>query len=281
MRLKSVFTLLTLLVTTYCGILCNPSMALGAAPSRCESRLEDSYSIKRQPQTNPFLGMSIVRTSPRVKGDGQNNQERAIFHSSDKLIYVHSGRGVIRFSDQNYTLSTGSIIFIPAGISYVYEATASDLITMESYNTSLDQVEHREGPWTMTDRHPLVTHLNQLPDWSEWQEGNPVLTRFVVDGTQDYPHSSMVFGFAKIPYGAELMRHKHPDDHFEAYYILEGTATSFINDEPFELNSGSGLFIEGGAYHHTKNLHKEDLIFFFVFPNEDSFSNVEYIIEAK
>ncbi len=288
MAIKPFSLVSVLFLNTFCAVLCSHSMAQTILPSRCEAAVGNQLTVERNNSSAiSSMGMQIKRTpyqAPVFRPNGTAvpmGNHVGTSHSTDKLIYVYAGRGILKFADREFEIQKGSIIFIPAGNSYRYDSTGEELVTMETYNSPLDEIYDYTRAWTKSPRAPLVTQYETLEPWSEWQSGNPVLTRFAVKSAGDYKETSMIFGFAKIPPGKELKRHRHPDDHDEAYYILEGEATSFINDQEYKLPAGQGLYIEGGAYHQTQNRGDKDLIFFFVFTNEKEFSNVEYIIEAN
>ena len=275
MLMRSITFLFAKIFTSICAVSCIYSSVQASPNSVCESQFSNYLTVRRMPQDpSSDLGMKVRKIT-----NSSNLTKTPRSYSSDTLLYIFSGTAVLKFSGEEYNLSPGSVVFIPAGNSFQYELTNDELVAFETYNTGRENIQQTQGLWLSSERYPYVNHLDKLPDWSEWAEGNPVLTKFVFDGKQDYPFASMVFGFAKIPPGAELMEHKHPEDHYEGYYIIDGTATSYINKKPHILNGGEGLFIEGAAYHHTMNKGDKDLIFLFVFSNEEQFTNVEYIID--
>ena len=111
------------------------------------------------------------------------------------------------------------------------------------------------GPeWTTTDKYPGV----------RW--------KLLIDA--DFMGSSgLSLGFVEIAPGGNLTLHYHSPA--EIYVITSGEGILNKSGELEEIKKGDVVYIEGNAKHALKNVGKETLEFYWIFPT-DTFSEVEY-----
>ena len=109
--------------------------------------------------------------------------------------------------------------------------------------------------WTTTDKYPGV----------RW--------KLLIDA--DFMVSSgLSLGFVEIaPGGGDLTLHYHSPS--EIYVINNGEGILNKSGELEEIKRGDVVYIEGNAKHALKNVGKETLEFYWIFPT-DTFSEVEY-----
>ena len=118
---------------------------------------------------------------------------------------------------------------------------------------NLESISNQE--WSTTDKYPGV----------RW--------KFLIDS--DYTKSSSLsLGFAEIDPGGDLILHYHSPD--EIYVVTDGVGTLNKSGELEEIKKGDVVYIAGNAEHALKNIGKETLEFYWIFPT-DRFSEVEYI----
>jgi quercetin dioxygenase-like cupin family protein len=108
--------------------------------------------------------------------------------------------------------------------------------------------------WTTTDKFPGV----------RW--------KLLIDA--DFMGSSgLSLGFVEIAPGGNLTLHYHSPA--EIYVITSGEGILNKSGELEEIKKGDVVYIEGNAKHALKNVGKETLEFYWIFPT-DTFSEVEY-----
>jgi quercetin dioxygenase-like cupin family protein len=108
--------------------------------------------------------------------------------------------------------------------------------------------------WTTTDKYPGV----------RW--------KLLIDA--DFMGSSgLSLGFVEIAPGGNLTLHYHSPA--EIYVITSGEGILNKSGELEEIKKGDVVYIEGNAKHALKNVGKETLEFYWIFPT-DTFSEVEY-----
>ena len=111
-----------------------------------------------------------------------------------------------------------------------------------------------EQEWTTTEKYPGV----------RW--------KFLIDA--DFMGSSgLSVGFAEIIPGGYLTLHYHSPA--EIYVVTAGNGILNKSGELEEIKKGDVVYIEGNAKHALKNVGKETLEFYWIFPT-DTFSEVEY-----
>ena len=108
--------------------------------------------------------------------------------------------------------------------------------------------------WTTTDKYPGV----------RW--------KLLIDA--DFMGSSgLSLGFVEIAPGGDLTLHYHSPS--EIYVITNGEGILNKSGELEEIKKGDVVYIERNAKHGLKNIGKETLEFYWIFPT-DTFSEVEY-----
>ncbi len=108
--------------------------------------------------------------------------------------------------------------------------------------------------WTTTDKYPGV----------RW--------KLLIDA--DFMGSSgLSLGFAEIVPGGDLTLHYHSPS--EIYVITNGEGILNKSGELEEIKKGDVVYIARNAKHGLKNIGKETLEFYWIFPT-DTFSEVEY-----
>ena len=108
--------------------------------------------------------------------------------------------------------------------------------------------------WTITDKYPGV----------RW--------KLLIDA--DFMGSSgLSLGFVEIAPGGDLTLHYHSPS--EIYVITNGEGILNKSGELEEIKKGDVVYIERNAKHGLKNIGKETLEFYWIFPT-DTFSEVEY-----
>ena len=85
--------------------------------------------------------------------------------------------------------------------------------------------------------------------------------------------SGLSLGFAEIASGGDLTLHYHSPA--EIYVVTSGKGILNKSGELEEIKKGDVVYIEGNAKHALKNIGKETLEFYWIFPT-DRFSEVEY-----
>ena len=85
--------------------------------------------------------------------------------------------------------------------------------------------------------------------------------------------SGLSVGFAEIILGGYLTPHHHSPA--EIYLVTAGNGILDKSVELEEIKKGDVVYIEGNAKHALKNVGKETLEFYWIFPT-DTFSEVEY-----
>jgi len=108
--------------------------------------------------------------------------------------------------------------------------------------------------WTTTDKYPGV----------RW--------KLLIDA--DFMGSSgLSLGFVEIAPGGDLTLHYHSPS--EIYVITNGEGILNKSGELEEIKKGDVVYIARNAKHGLKNVGKETLEFYWIFPT-DTFSEVEY-----
>jgi len=108
--------------------------------------------------------------------------------------------------------------------------------------------------WTTTDKYPGV----------RW--------KLLIDA--DFMGSSgLSLGFVEIAPGGDLTLHYHSPS--EIYVITNGEGILNKSGELEEIKKGDVVYIARNAKHGLKNIGKETLEFYWIFPT-DTFSEVEY-----
>ena len=117
---------------------------------------------------------------------------------------------------------------------------------------NLKSVSNQE--WTTTEKYPGV----------RW--------KLLIDA--DFMGSSgLSLGFVEIAPGGDLTLHYHSPS--EIYVITNGEGILNKSGELEEIKKGDVVYIERNAKHGLKNIGKETLEFYWIFPT-DTFSEVEY-----
>lgn len=88
---------------------------------------------------------------------------------------------------------------------------------------------------------------------------------------------ALTAGILKIPPGATLGEHRHPQA--ELYFVLGGHGLIMVGSETRSIEPGYAVFIPAGTAHSCENTGDSDLRIYYVFP-EDSFEDVEYVFEG-
>jgi mannose-6-phosphate isomerase-like protein (cupin superfamily) len=74
-----------------------------------------------------------------------------------------------------------------------------------------------------------------------------------------------------------LQLHRH--SHAEIYHVISGSGTVCIDQQEYEVNKGSVVFIPGDAEHGIFNKGNEDLVWLYVFA-ADGFEDIVYRFSA-
>jgi mannose-6-phosphate isomerase-like protein (cupin superfamily) len=74
-----------------------------------------------------------------------------------------------------------------------------------------------------------------------------------------------------------LQLHRH--SHAEIYHVISGSGTVCIDQQEYEVNKGSVVFITGDAEHGIFNKGNEDLVWLYVFA-ADGFEDIVYRFSA-
>ena len=116
----------------------------------------------------------------------------------------------------------------------------------------------------------LTSVLDQ--EWSSTKKYPGVRWKFLIDA--DFMGSSgLSVGFAEIIPGGYLTLHYHSPA--EIYVVTGGNGILNKSGELEEIKKGDVVYIAGNAKHALKNVGKETLEFYWIFPT-DTFSEVEY-----
>ena len=120
----------------------------------------------------------------------------------------------------------------------------------------------------------FVKNLKSVSDqeWSTTEKYPGVRWKFLIDA--DFMGSSgLSLGFAEIAPGGDLTLHYHSPA--EIYVVTNGKGILDKSGELEEIKKGDVVYIERNAKHGLKNIGKETLEFYWIFPT-DTFSEVEY-----
>jgi len=120
----------------------------------------------------------------------------------------------------------------------------------------------------------LVKNLKSVSDqeWSTTEKYPGVRWKFLIDA--DFIGSAgLSLGFAEIAQGGDLTLHYHSPP--EIYVITNGKGILNKSGELEEIKKGDVVYIAGNAKHALKNIEKETLEFYWIFPT-NTFSEVEY-----
>ena len=120
----------------------------------------------------------------------------------------------------------------------------------------------------------FVKNLKSVSDqeWITTEKYPGVRWKFLIDA--DFMGSSgLSVGFAEIIPGGYLALHYHSPS--EIYVVTGGNGILNKSGELEEIKKGDVVYIEGNAKHALKNVGKETLEFYWIFPT-DTFSEVEY-----
>jgi quercetin dioxygenase-like cupin family protein len=129
------------------------------------------------------------------------------------------------------------------------------------------------------DAKPVVVHEDER-QWEGWPEedvaerGNVGWKTLISAGLT--PSRELTLGVARVPSGGSLAAHRHAQA--EVYLVLDGTGRVTIDGESTRLQSGSSVFIPGGAVHSVHADGPEDLRFAYAFAT-DAFEDVTYVFE--
>ena len=109
-------------------------------------------------------------------------------------------------------------------------------------------------------------------EWSTTEKYPGVRWKFLIDA--DFMGSSgLSVGFAEIAPGGDLTLHYHSPA--EIYVVTNGKGILNKSGELEEIKKGDVAYIEGNTKHALKNIRKETLEFYWIFPT-NTFSEVEY-----
>ena len=78
------------------------------------------------------------------------------------------------------------------------------------------------------------------------------------------PTAKMACGTSTLPPGNEQPGVSHHNEGEEIYFILSGKGDFLLDDDWFEVESGSVIYVAPGAGHRCKNTGNEDLVMFWV-----------------
>ena len=120
----------------------------------------------------------------------------------------------------------------------------------------------------------FVKNLKSVSDqkWSTTDKYPGVRWKFLIDA--DFMESSgLSLGFAEIAPGGDLTLHHHSPA--EIYVVTGGKGILNKSGQLEEVKNGDVVYIERNAKHGLKNIGKETLEFYWIFPT-DTFSEVKY-----
>ena len=120
----------------------------------------------------------------------------------------------------------------------------------------------------------FIKNLKSVSDqeWSTTEKYPGVRWKFLIDA--DFVGSSgLSVGFAEIAPGGDLTLHYHSPA--EIYVVTNGKGILNKSGELEEIKKDDVVYISGNAKHGLKNIGKETLEFYWIFPT-DRFSEVEY-----
>jgi len=128
-----------------------------------------------------------------------------------------------------------------------------------------------------------TVHINAADvPWEASFEG-PVGPTVIIERTfftaERTPTSSLSMGSFEVPPGAQLPPHHHHPA--EVYYVIEGEAEVYHDDEWHLLRRGDALFFPSDAVHGVRNRGTERVAIVFVFPADSYDDSVEYFFEPE
>jgi quercetin dioxygenase-like cupin family protein len=101
----------------------------------------NSNEVKSQPLADEIVEKGPVNRKPLidVKATGGFGAALVTFspgaklnfhvHDSEQILYITEGKGVIATKEKAYTVTPGTIIYIPAGESHMHGATKDTALT--------------------------------------------------------------------------------------------------------------------------------------------------------
>jgi quercetin dioxygenase-like cupin family protein len=120
----------------------------------------------------------------------------------------------------------------------------------------------------------FVKNIKSVSDqeWTTTEKYPGVRWKLLIDA--DFMGSSgLSVGFVEIIPGGDLTLHYHSPA--EIYVVTGGNGILNKSGELEEIKKGDVVYIAGNAKHGLKNVGKETLEFYWIFPT-DTFSEVEY-----
>jgi quercetin dioxygenase-like cupin family protein len=108
-----------------------------AKPAETRDEMVDRGPVYRallvDPKTTGGFGVALVRFAPGAKLKFHT-------HTSEQLLYVTEGKGIVATQKEEYTVTPGSVVIIPAGEVHWHGATKDTSFTHVAWYKGQSQV---------------------------------------------------------------------------------------------------------------------------------------------
>jgi len=85
----------------------------------------------------------------------------------------------------------------------------------------------------------------------------PILTSWILIGSQNSPTRNISLQISEIPIGSEQPIHNHDPE--QCYYIIKGRGLMIIEEETKEVKTGDAIHIPANKKHGIKNIGSDIL----------------------
>lgn len=123
----------------------------------------------------------------------------------------------------------------------------------------------------MQPQQPVYVRIADL-GWESWDDGDSARRGEIVWKTlfsgERTPTGELSAGLALVPPGGGLSRHRHAQA--EIYVVLAGVGVAEIDGVAYTAETGTALFIPGGAWHSISNTSAAELRFLYAFAADEA-----------
>ena len=168
--------------------------------------------------------------------------------TAEEVLYVASGQGKCRINGFDYSINSGTAIFIPPGAVYNIENTSAETLRLISSCCPEDPQRHIvDGPLPDGSGQPprLLVHENLREDI---RAGQDRLFRYLVYTDLGCKQITQFAGWIP-PSKAPVHYHNYE----ECIFILEGHGIVHTDSESCEFGVGSSIYFPVGVRHCVEN----------------------------
>jgi mannose-6-phosphate isomerase-like protein (cupin superfamily) len=188
------------------------------------------------------------RITQTVSDYGPGLSPAVVNPTAEEVLYVASGEGKCRVNGFEYSLSSGTAIFVPPGAVYNIENTGAETIRLVSSCCPEDPERHIvDGPLQEGSGTPprLLVHEELREDI---RAGQDRLFRYLVYIDLGCRQITQFVGWIP-PSKAPVHYHTYE----EGIFILEGQGIVHTDDESCEFGAGSSIYFPKGVRHCVEN----------------------------